>query len=384
MPDYALVDALSAAVPALHAWYVRVARDLPWRRTRDPYAIWISEVMLQQTRVEAVRPYYARWMATFPTVAALAEAPEADVLRVWEGLGYYSRARNLHRAAQAVVAQYRGHIPSDPVLFRALPGVGAYTSAAVGSIAFGHDLAVVDGNVRRVLARLAAIPDDVRRPAVDRRLATLATALLPAGTAALHNQAMMELGALVCTPRTPDCAACPVASACVARREGAPERYPVRPPKREVPHRDVAIAVVRNERGQLLLDQRPYDGMLAGLWEFPGGKLEAGETAVEALVRELREEFGMEVEVGAPLAPVDHAYSHLRVTLHPFECRYVAMEPAAGEGRPWTWVLPAALGDYAMPRANRRIVEQILADTVPPPSARARRRRRAGDAEAVS
>ncbi len=356
----AQIRRLQAQIPRLHEWFRAEARPLPWRTTRDPYAIWVSEVMLQQTRVAAVVPYFERWLAALPTLEALATTDERRVLQLWEGLGYYSRVHNLHRAARAVVEQHGGRIPSDPEAFRSLPGVGPYTAAAVLSIAFDHDLAVVDGNVRRVLARLAALERDPRRGAVSREMETLAQALLPPGTAALHNQAVMELGAVLCTPRRPRCATCPLEAVCAGWASGSPERFPLRRAKPPVPHHDVAIAVVFRD-DQVFIDRRPYGGLLGGLWEFPGGKLEAGESVEEALHRELDEEFGMRVQIVASLPSVAHAYSHFRVTLHPRLCRFSDMRPRVAEGRPWRWVPVEALPDHPMPRANRKVLESLAA-----------------------
>ena len=350
--------ALRGAMPALGEWYRGAARDLPWRRTRDPYAVWVSEVMLQQTRVATVVPYYERWMAAFPTVEALAAAPQEAVLRIWEGLGYYSRARNLHRAAGLVVAEHGGQVPAEREAFAALPGVGPYATAAVLSIAYGSPLAAVDGNVRRILARLTATSLDPRRPPGSRAVDALAQALL-CEPPSEHNQAVMELGALVCTPRKPACTGCPLAAVCRGRASGTPEAFPVRAPRKPVPHVDVAIGIVR-QGARFFIDQRPTDGMLGGLWEFPGGKLEAGETPHEALVRELVEEFAMEVVVGAPLPSVRHAYTHLRVTLHPYVCDFSSMRPEAGEGRPWRWASLAELSEVAMPRANRHVLALLV------------------------
>jgi A/G-specific adenine glycosylase len=312
--------------------------------------------MLQQTRVAAVLPYYERWMVAFPTVESLALAPERQVLKSWEGLGYYSRARNLHLAAREVVDRFGGRVPSDPQAFRSLPGVGPYTAAAVLSIAFGAGLPVVDGNVIRVLSRLTALRADPRRAPAARALEELAGVLLPAGAASLHNQAMMELGALLCTPRSPACPACPLSDACRAAVSGQPEAYPPRRATPPIPHHHVALGLVF-DAGRVLIDQRPYGGLLGGLWEFPGGKVEPGESPAEALARELREELGLEVATGAPLPTVDHAYTHLKVTLHPFLCRLVAMEPRVGEGRPYRWIRPEELPDYPMPRANRKVID---------------------------
>lgn len=351
---------LRAAVPALHRWYRAHARELPWRRTRDPYAVWISEAMLQQTRVAAVVPYYQRWMALFPTVGALAEADETAVLRAWEGLGYYARARNLHRAAREVAARFGGRVPDRLEDFRALPGVGPYTAAAVLSLAFGRDLAVVDGNVRRVLARLTALPTDPQRSPQAAALEALAHALLPDGAAALHNQAMMELGATTCSPRSPACPGCPLRGPCRAAAAGSPERYPVRTPRKAVPHYRVCLGLVFRE-GRIFIDRRPSHGLLGGLWEFPGGKVEEGESPEEALHRELREEFGLRVEPQGTLPPVRHAYTHFRVTLHPHLCRFVGMDTrgCAEAGREWLWVDPADLLRYPMPRANRKVLEHL-------------------------
>jgi A/G-specific adenine glycosylase len=314
--------------------------------------------MLQQTRVAAVIPYYERWMGEFPTLQALAAADQHRVLVAWEGLGYYSRARNLHRAAQTLEERFDGRIPRDPAVFQALPGVGPYTTAAVLSIAYGLDLAAVDGNVRRVLARLVALETDPRRAPQAAGLEELARLLLPPGTAATHNQAMMELGATLCSPRAPKCGDCPLQMPCRARASGDPEICPRSPPRKAPPHHDVALGIVFHQE-DVFIDQRPYGGLLGGLWEFPGGKVEAAETAEQALFRELREEFGMSVEMIGALPSVNHAYTHLRVTLHPRLCRFVAMEPRVGEGQPWQWVPPGDLPQYPMPRANRRVLEEL-------------------------
>jgi A/G-specific adenine glycosylase len=354
------LQSLQKAVDELHSWYRASARDLPWRRTRAPYPIWVSEVMLQQTRVAAVIPYFERWMDRFPSVTALAAADEHHVLSAWEGLGYYSRARNLHRGARAVVDRFSGRVPKDLEAFRSIPGVGPYTAAAVLSIAFDRDLAVVDGNVRRVLSRLAALNADPRRAPHSRALDQLAQALLPPGTAATHNQALMELGAVVCTPSRAECARCALGRVCRAGASGSPTSFPARTPRSLPPHHDVALGIVH--RGEhVFIDRRPYGGLLGGLWEFPGGKVEPGETPEQALHRELREEFGMRVEPTRQLAPVHHAYTHLRVILYPFVCRLLSLDPRAGEGQPWRWVAPRELPDYPMPRANRKVLEQLWA-----------------------
>lgn len=340
----------------LLAWYDAGHRDLPWRRTRDPYRVWVSEVMLQQTRVETVVPFYERFLARFPTVASLAAADEEEVLRAWEGLGYYARARHLRAAARAVVA--RGGFPRDVEGLARLPGVGRSTAGAIASIAFGRPSAVLDGNVRRVLCRLAAVAEDPRRPAVARRLWALAEELLDRGDPGRYNQALMELGATVCLPRDPACGRCPVARHCRARALGIAADLPVPPPRRVLPHHEVAVGVVWRD-GQVLIARRPPQGLLGGLWEFPGGKRAAGESLEACVAREVREELGVEVAVGERLAVVRHAYTHFRVTVHAFECRYLRGEPRAVGCADWRWVRPEALGAYPMPRANRRILAAL-------------------------
>ena len=345
---------------ALAGWFERVRRPMPWRETRDPYRIWISEIMLQQTRVDQAWPYYERFTAAFPTVDALAAADLDDVLRRWEGLGYYSRARNLHRAARLVVDEFDGNVPDTESEIRRLPGVGPYTAAAVLSIAYGRPLAVLDGNVMRVLTRVFAISDAITSSRTRRRLQALANDLLDPAEPARFNEAMMELGATVCTPSNPACPSCPLQQTCAAHAAGEPERYPISKKKKPVPHYDIAVGLIFDDDGRLLIAKRPEDAMLGGLWEFPGGKVEAGEAIPDACRRELAEELGVEVEVGVPLARVDHAYSHFKITLHAFDCRIVSGEPEHHAAQPLRWVAVEDLGDFAFPRANRRIIEGLI------------------------
>ena len=356
MPESDLIDAIRTR---LIQWFIRSARPLPWRdEPRDPYAVWISEVMLQQTRVDVVVGYYRRWLQRFPDVRTLAAAPLDDVLKAWEGLGYYSRARNIHRAAAAIVARHDGQLPASLEALRALPGIGAYTAGAVASIAFGLDEPVLDGNVKRVLCRLFRVEDDPARGATLRRLWDLARQLLPAGQAGTFNEALMDLGATICIPRTPRCDVCPVAKQCRAFQEGVQDELPRRRARKPVPHYDIAAAVVW-KKGRMLIDQRKPEGLLGGLWELPGGKVEPGETREDAVVREVREEVGLEVTVRGYLTSVDHAYSHFRITLHVFECDWVS-----GTARPIAceqvrWVRPSQLAEYAFPAANNRVFEVL-------------------------
>ena len=361
VPDLVPTDAQRIAFHTdLIDWFEGIRRDLPWRHTRDPYRIWLSEIMLQQTRVDQAQPYYERFTDAFPTVGALAAADLDDVLRLWEGLGYYARARNLHRAAQQVVAAYGGAFPATYDGLRALPGIGPYTAAAVGSLAFGLPHAVLDGNVARVLTRVFTVADDVKAQRTRRRLQTLADDLLPPDRPGPFNEAMMELGATVCTPANPACGRCPLQRVCGAFAAGEPTAYPKSTKKPPVPHHDIAVGLLFNAAGEVLIQRRPEEAMLGGLWEFPGGKREPGEALDAACRRELREELGVEVGVEALVHRVPHAYSHFKITLHAFRCRLIAGEPTSADGLPLRWVAIDALADYAFPRANRRLIEHLL------------------------
>jgi len=346
-----------AARAALLAWFDASRRNLPWRRARDPYRVWISEVMLQQTRVDQALPYYERFLERFPDVRSLARAPIDDVLRLWEGMGYYSRARNLHRAAKAVVERFGGRLPTDPGELRSLPGVGEYTAAAVASVAFGVPVAAVDGNVIRVISRLHAddgVPSVAR---VRRRIGERAADLLDRERPGDWNEAMMELGATVCMPRSPSCDACPLARHCAGLAAGEPTAFPGRRARTAVPHVDVAVGILQRDDGRYLIQRRPENAMLGGLWEFPGGKCEPGEPPEAACRRELREELGIEVEVGPRVAEIPHAYSHFRITMHAFRCTIVGADPEPG-----TWVTREELSGYAFPRANRKLIEALASN----------------------
>ncbi len=302
---------------ALLAWYRRHRRDLPWRRTRDPYAIWLSETMLQQTRVETVIPYYERFLARFPSVQALADAEPDDVIQLWSGLGYYSRARNLHAAARKVVDDHGGALPSEIGALRQLPGVGRYTAGAVASIAFDRSAPIVDGNVARVLARLFDLREDVTTPPMQKRLWEEAEALARGPHPGDLNQALMELGALLCTPRAPKCLLCPLREQCKGLAAGDPEALPIKRPA-AAPKRIEAAAAVITRAGKLLAVRRPPEGLLGGLWDLPGGELAAGEEPRAALSRALRTKLGLALRGVAPLGAVQHQFTHRTLALHVF------------------------------------------------------------------
>ena len=354
----------------LVAWHAAYQRDLPWRLApagaRDPYAVWISEIMLQQTRVETVVAYFQRWMAQFPTIEALAAADQQAVLKVWEGLGYYARARNLHKAAQQLVAEHGGVVPNDRRALLALPGVGDYTVGAILSIAFNQPEPILDGNVKRVLSRLADIAEPITETATLKLLWRLARELVeaaPVGEAGACNEAIMELGALICTPVNPRCLLCPVHELCQAAANGTQQERPVIPPKKQTPHYDVAAGIIwQGEPYQslLLIAQRPLEGMLGGLWEFPGGKLEAEDADLRAcLRREIEEELAIQIDVGEQLTTVRHAYTHFRITLHAFHARHTGGEPQALDVADWRWVTLDELAAFPFPVTDQKIISAL-------------------------
>ena len=335
---------------------------MPWRSNPEPYRVWISEIMLQQTQVISVIPFFNRFLDRFPGTAALAAAPLQDVLKAWEGLGYYSRARNLHKAAQLLVAQHEGCLPCTFDALLELPGIGRYTAAAIASIAFGEAVPVVDGNVLRVFTRFLNWDDNISLPATkDRLFDHLKRPIGLSGNPSHFNQAIMELGALVCSPRNPACAACPLRPACQARKKGRTAELPVKDKKARVRHEEIGLGLVFDSRGRLLIARRKAGGLLGGLWEFPGGKRQGTESLEATTVREVREETGLTVEPRQALPPVNHAYSHFTVTLHPFLCKRLS-----GRARPLgsdeiRWVKPAQLKDYPFPAANRKIESSLSA-----------------------
>jgi A/G-specific adenine glycosylase len=360
----------SAIAEALTKWHDQQQRSLPWRSApagqRDPYQVWISEIMAQQTRVETVVDYFERWMRRFPTIEALAAADQQEVLKQWEGLGYYARARNLHRAAQMVVAEHGGILPSERAVLRRLPGIGDYTVGAILSLAYNQAEAILDGNVKRVLSRLADIDQPIDQPATLQRLWGMAREVVeaaPPQQAGTVNEALMELGALICVPANPRCLLCPVAEACQAFAHGTQGERPVTSPKRQTPHYDVAAGVIwQGEVGAspLLIAQRPQEGMLGGLWEFPGGKREADDIDLQAcLRREVQEELGIEIKVGAQVATVQHAYTHFRITLYAFHAHHVGGEPQALGCAAWRWLTLDELDAYPFPVTDRKIIAAL-------------------------
>ncbi|UIE40585.1 A/G-specific adenine glycosylase [Leptodesmis sichuanensis A121] len=348
---------------SLLAWYYQHGRDLPWRRSRDPYAIWISEIMLQQTQVKTVLPYYDRWLAQFPTLQSLAIADQQQVLKLWQGLGYYARARNLHRAAQEIVSHHDGVFPKDFKTIMSLPGIGRTTAGGILSAAFNQPVAILDGNVKRVLARLIALPVPAAKAIAQ--LWQLSEALLDPIHPRDFNQALMDLGATVCLPRQPNCQICPWQSHCRAFHSGIQNQLPMTETRPPLPRKVIGVAVIWNDQQQILIDRRRQEGLLGGLWEFPGGKVEPDETIAACIQREIREELGIEIAVGDRLITVEHTYSHFHVTLNVHHCQYVSGEPQPIECDEVRWVTLAEIDQYPFPKANIEIIKALREGPTP-------------------
>lgn len=337
---------------ALVAWFEEEGRDLPWRKSLHPYRVWVSEIMLQQTRVETAEPYYRRWMERFPTLDDLAEASRDEVLKAWEGLGYYARARRIHDGARMVRERLGGEIPSTAQALRELPGVGEYTAGAVASIAFGEVTPAIDGNARRVLARLYDIAD----PGLA-ELRALAGELIDRDRPGDFNQAVMELGATICTPRTPTCGACPLRSVCRARAAGTQLDRPVTKSRGKTPLREFGVAVVLDPESRLLLRRRPGEGLLGGLWEFPNLSIRPGESSAQAARRAASEAGAQNLETSTSTAsgtlrPVRQTFSHFRAIYRP----HTFDEVQASLPQGCRWIEPPEASTLAMPVAQRKIL----------------------------
>jgi A/G-specific adenine glycosylase len=339
-------------------WYRENGRDLPWRKSKDPYAIWVSEIMLQQTQVATVIPYYKKFLKSFPTIHHLAKADLSKVLKVWEGLGYYSRARNLHRASRIVSDHYDGEIPGQLNELRALPGIGRYTAGAILSIAFNKEAPVLDGNVKRVISRLVAVSDNLAKGKTEARLWHLSESLIPKGHASSFNQGLMDLGAVLCTPKEPQCSRCPLCRLCKGNASGHPERFPTKTLRKKIPRIEAVSAVIQ-EDGKVLLQQRPTEGLLGGLWEFPNWPIEEKQRSRARLRLRLRnyikKEIALNVEVKEPVGTFQQTYSHFRLTLHTYYCQ-------SRDAKKGKWVPVGKLRLFPMSRIHRRIAEKLDAE----------------------
>ncbi len=345
----------NAVASALLGWFSESARPMPWRETTDPYRIWLSEIMLQQTQVATVAPYYRRFLEAFPDVERLALAPEDLLMKQWEGLGYYARARNLQKCAAIVVREHGGRFPADPECLEALPGIGRSTAGAIASIAFGKDAAILDGNVKRVVARLGAITGDPSRSAVKERMWEVSRQITVPGRGREIALAMMDLGALVCTPRRPDCRVCPLSGWCRAFLAGTPEAFPEKVERKSRPVREAVAAVIEDGDGRVLIRKRPAGGLLGGLWEFPGGFLEPGESQESALVRWGREAGLSSLTPSEMFATIRHAFTHFGLRLHGWRCRVDGDIPESAG----IWVTRNDLSNHAFPRAHQILVKKI-------------------------
>jgi A/G-specific adenine glycosylase len=360
VPDPAGSDTLYAAIGReLLGWYRRHRRDLPWRRSRDPYRIWVSEIMLQQTQVATVIGYYERWMQRFPDLAALARADADAVLSAWEGLGYYSRARNLLAAARRVVDEHGGELPRTLAELRGLPGIGRYSAGAIASIAYGAAEPAVDGNIVRVLSRLFCLEGDPKRAPLAERIWELARRLIPEGEARDFNQALMELGATCCTPKQPSCERCPISTRCAAWQRDAVESFPAPSRRAAVVEESRAAAVIWRNGRVLTVRQRVDAARWASMWMFPDALCVSGESAAETLQHAVRETTGVLVESQGQALLLQHQVTRFRITLEVHRCRVLEGRARALGYAELAWSAPDALAELAMPTAHRKIARSL-------------------------
>jgi A/G-specific adenine glycosylase len=333
-------------------WYKKKGRDLLWRKTRDPYTIWVSEIMLQQTQVATVIPYYQTFLKSFPTVRHLAKADLSKVLKVWEGLGYYSRARNLHRASQIVLNHFHGSIPDTLEDLLRLPGIGRSTAGAILSFAFQKEAPILDGNAKRVISRLFAVSDNPTNGKTEDLLWKISESLIPKGNASFFNQGLMDLGAMTCRPKEPQCSKCPLREFCEGKASGEPERFPAKTTRKKIPRIEAISAVIR-KNGKVLLQQRPPEGLLGGLWEFPNWKNKGKEKAEFKLKNCIKKDVGMTAAVKEFIGTFRQTFSHFKLTLQVFHC-----QPLDGKAK-GKWVPIRKLPSIPMSRIHRRAAEMI-------------------------
>jgi A/G-specific adenine glycosylase len=345
-------------------WFAQHGRDLPWRRTYLPYHIWISEIMLQQTQMDRVVVYFTRWLDRFPDLASLATAPEQEVLRLWEGLGYYSRAKNLLKTAALLCSEHDAALPEDHAVLLQLPGIGRYTAGAIMSLAFNQSHPIVDANVERLFARLFNLAGPVKEKSTHAFIWRKAAELIPHGKARFFNQALMELGALVCLPRSPRCDACPLRGHCEAFAQEVVKERPVAGKPKESIKISMVSGVLRH-RGKIYIQKRLADDVWPNLWEFPGGRIEEDETPEQALVREFREETGFAVHDLKKIATISHSFTRYRITLHCYHCRLQGSDtgPVLHAAQEYRWADPDELENFAFPAPHRRLIHR-LAETL--------------------
>ncbi len=359
MKKSSLVAENNTLIEPLLLWFRSTARDLPWRSTYDAYHVWISEIMLQQTQMDRGVVYFKRWIERFPSVQAVATADQQEILKYWEGLGYYARARNLRKAAKVIAGEFNGEVPCDYQQLLTLPGIGPYTAAAIASVAGNQDVAVVDANVMRVYARLFDIDLPVKESKTQKRIAAMAQDLLPTGRARLYNQALMDLGGLVCLPKNPRCEVCPVAFLCRARQAGTVAERPVIGQGKKIITVEKVAGVIRHG-DRIFIQQRQPEVVWGGLWEFPGGELQGGVPEME-VVRHILTETGLAVKVVLPVTVVTHHYTRYKIVLHSFLCELIGQNTQAvlRSAVDCRWIVPVELDRYAFPAGPRKIIENI-------------------------
>ncbi|MFC0557520.1 A/G-specific adenine glycosylase [Halalkalibacter alkalisediminis] len=339
-------------------WFLENQRELPWRESKDPYRVWVSEIMLQQTRVDTVIPYYQAFMREFPTLEALAEAEEDRILKAWEGLGYYSRVRNLQTAVREVVEKYEGTVPDTRKEISSLKGVGPYTAGAILSIAYGKPEPAVDGNVMRVLSRVFLIDEDIAKPATRKIFEGILYDLVSKKDPSSFNQGLMELGALICTPTSPGCLLCPVREYCRANEKGVQAELPIKTKKKKQTVKQMAAIVLRNEYGEVLIEKRPETGLLARLWQFPNIEITNENDQSQLLTKFLSEQFKVVAEVGPDIQHVEHVFSHLVWNITVFEGHIKERPNLESETR--KWVSQSEIERYAFPVSHQKIIQQSL------------------------
>lgn len=343
----------------LMKWFSKHQRELPWRKNYNPYEVWISEIMLQQTQVATMLPYFERWMKVFPTIESVAKASEDGLLKQWEGLGYYSRARNLRKAAIQIMEKHDGKFPDRYEAILKLPGIGRYTAGAIASIAFNQEKPIVDGNVMRVLSRLNNDGRNTRASNVVQVYWKWSESLIPKGNARNFNQAIMEFGALICTPKSPLCGSCPLQQECRSFKTGTVNQRPNRGISRGKEKISVAVAIIEN-MNKIFVQKRAQKGLMGGLWEFPGGKLERDETAEEGLKREISEELGIEVKSIRPFMTIKHAYTRFLVDLHCFRAEYAGGDITLNAAIDYRWVEVSEMNQLPFPAANKQLIQYLI------------------------
>ena len=347
-------------VQPLLQWFRNTKRDLPWRRTYNPYHVWISEIMLQQTQMDRGVAYFLRWIDRFDNVKAVADAQEQEILKYWEGLGYYARAKNLHKASKIIASDFGGEVPCDYDRLLLLPGIGPYTAAAIASVAGNQDVPVIDANVARVYARLFDIATPVKDRQAQKLLGEIADTLLPRGQARAYNQALMDLGGLVCTPKNPHCPRCPVATSCEALRKGTVAERPVTGFKKKIITL-YRVAGIICWNGKIFIQQRSRGDVWGGLWEFPGGEVEQEEEIDTRVAARIFEDTGLSVLPVRPITRVIHQYTHHKIILHCFLCTLQGKRtvPVLSSACDYRWIGPEEIDRFAFPAGPRKVIEYI-------------------------